>query len=85
MESRRGLPLDELRLPLQSRRHKSSCSAAKGLAFPRHRLLEMWVFCRSDYHLATPFLAATARTAAVYKDAKFSDHAPLTIDYGFDL
>jgi exodeoxyribonuclease-3 len=40
---------------------------------------------RLDYQLATPFLAATARTAAVYKDIKFSDHAPLTIDYGFDL
>jgi len=27
--------------------------------------------------LATPTLAATAQQAAVYKDARFSDHAPL--------
>ncbi|MBN8488335.1 MAG: exodeoxyribonuclease III [Burkholderiales bacterium] len=40
---------------------------------------------RLDYHLATPALAEHARTAAIYKDQKFSDHAPLTIDYGFTL
>lgn len=36
---------------------------------------------RLDYHLATPTLAASAQRAAVYKDQRFSDHAPLTIDY----
>ncbi len=40
---------------------------------------------RLDYHFATPQLAAQARQAAIYKDQKFSDHAPLTIDYGFSL
>ncbi len=40
---------------------------------------------RLDYHLATPALAEQARSAAIYKDQKFSDHAPLTIDYGFSL
>ena len=40
---------------------------------------------RLDYHLATPALAAQARAAAVYKDRKFSDHAPLAIDYDFKL
>ena len=40
---------------------------------------------RLDYHLATPALAATARAAAIYKDQRFSDHAPLTIDYDFSL
>lgn len=35
------------------------------------------------YHLASPSLAATARKAEIYKDVKFSDHAPLTIDYDF--
>jgi exodeoxyribonuclease III len=40
---------------------------------------------RIDYHLATPGLAATARTASVYKDSWFSDHAPLTVDYDFTL
>ncbi len=39
---------------------------------------------RLDYHLATPALAAGARTHAIYKDAKFSDHAPITIDYEWE-
>ncbi len=40
---------------------------------------------RLDYHLATPALAAGAREWAIYKDQKFSDHAPLTIGYDFTL
>ncbi|CAD5373179.1 Exodeoxyribonuclease III [Rubrivivax sp. A210] len=40
---------------------------------------------RLDYHLATPALAEHAQVAAIYKAQKFSDHAPLTIDYGFSL
>ena len=40
---------------------------------------------RLDYHLATPATAATAKTSAVYKDQRFSDHAPLTIGYDFAL
>jgi exodeoxyribonuclease-3 len=39
---------------------------------------------RIDYQIATPKLAATAKRAAVYKQERFSDHAPLTIDYDFD-
>ena len=40
---------------------------------------------RIDYHLATPALAAAARQASVYKAQRFSDHAPLSIDYDFGL
>ncbi len=40
---------------------------------------------RLDYHLATPALAALAKKEAIYKAEKFSDHAPLTIDYDFKL
>ncbi|SDG64480.1 exodeoxyribonuclease III [Propionivibrio dicarboxylicus] len=36
---------------------------------------------RLDYQLATPALAAQATSAGVYKAQRFSDHAPLTIDY----
>ena len=36
---------------------------------------------RIDYQIATPGLAATARRASVFKDRRFSDHAPLIIDY----
>jgi len=40
---------------------------------------------RLDYHLATPKFAALARTEAIYKAEKFSDHAPITIEYDFAL
>lgn len=40
---------------------------------------------RIDYHLATPALAALARRESIYKGEKFSDHAPLTIDYELGL
>ena len=40
---------------------------------------------RIDYQIATPRLAATARRAAIYKARRFSDHAPLTIDYDHAL
>jgi exodeoxyribonuclease-3 len=36
---------------------------------------------RLDYQLATPELAAQARGSTVYKAQRFSDHAPLTVDY----
>ncbi len=40
---------------------------------------------RLDYHLATPGVAATAQRAEIYLAQRFSDHAPLAIDYGFAL
>lgn len=40
---------------------------------------------RLDYQLATPELAACARAAAVYREQRFSDHAPLTIDYEYAI
>ena len=40
---------------------------------------------RLDYHLATPALAATARTTQVYKEQRFSDHAPITVEYDLPI
>lgn len=40
---------------------------------------------RLDYQLATPNVAMQARQASIYKDQKFSDHAPLSIDYEFAI
>jgi len=40
---------------------------------------------RIDYHLATPALAERARRTAIYKGEKFSDHAPLTVEYDLQL
>ena len=36
---------------------------------------------RIDYHIITPGLRERVRQASIYKDQRFSDHAPLTIDY----
>ena len=36
---------------------------------------------RLDYHLATPGVAALARREQIYLQQRFSDHAPLIIDY----
>ncbi len=40
---------------------------------------------RIDYQIATPGIAATAKSASVYKDERFSDHAPLIVDYDYAL
>jgi exodeoxyribonuclease-3 len=36
---------------------------------------------RIDYQVVSPGLVGAARRAAIYKTRRFSDHAPLTIDY----
>jgi exodeoxyribonuclease-3 len=36
---------------------------------------------RIDYQVITPGLKGAVRSASVYKDERFSDHAPLVIDY----
>ncbi|NLF55229.1 MAG: exodeoxyribonuclease III, partial [Thauera phenolivorans] len=40
---------------------------------------------RLDYQIATPGIAASARECSVYKAQRFSDHAPLTVDYDWAL
>mgnify|MGYP003530099923 FL=1 len=40
---------------------------------------------RLDYHIATPAVAATARREQIYLGQRFSDHAPVVIDYGWKL
>ena len=47
------------------------------------QLALLWAFCRIDYQLATPAIAAIDSREAIYLDQRFSDHAPLTIDCGF--
>ncbi|MSQ50698.1 MAG: exodeoxyribonuclease III [Betaproteobacteria bacterium] len=39
---------------------------------------------RLDYQIATPGIAATAKKASIFKAERFSDHAPLIIDYATD-
>jgi len=40
---------------------------------------------RLDYHLATPGIASKARREQIYLDQRFSDHAPVIVDYDFKL
>ena len=40
---------------------------------------------RIDYQFVTPGLKDKVKKASVYKDSWFSDHAPLTIDYDFEI
>ncbi|MBM4220409.1 MAG: exodeoxyribonuclease III, partial [Gammaproteobacteria bacterium] len=34
--------------------------------------------------IGSPGLNGVARSAGIYKDGRFSDHAPLSMDYAFD-
>ena len=40
---------------------------------------------RIDYQIATPGIAKKAVREHIYLDQRFSDHAPLIIDYDFEL
>jgi len=40
---------------------------------------------RLDYQVITPGLRHTVKSTSVYKDERFSDHAPLIIDYDYKL
>ncbi len=40
---------------------------------------------RLDYHLATPGIATRAKAEFIFLEQRFSDHAPLVIDYDFTL
>ncbi len=40
---------------------------------------------RLDYQVITPGLKDKVQSASIYKDERFSDHAPLTIDYDYSV
>jgi len=40
---------------------------------------------RIDYHIVTPGLRGAIQRAAIYKDQRFSDHAPLIVEYDVAL
>lgn len=40
---------------------------------------------RIDYQIITPELKSLIKNAAIYKDQRFSDHAPLILDYDMQL
>ncbi len=40
---------------------------------------------RIDYQMLTPQLRGKVKAASIYKDERFSDHAPLIIDYDYNI
>ena len=40
---------------------------------------------RLDYHIATPAIAATVKREEIFLAQRFSDHAPVVMDYDFKL
>jgi exodeoxyribonuclease-3 len=65
--------------------HRRLCPEATGEAYTwwsnRGQAWAKNVGWRIDYQIATPGIAALARGAAVYKAQRFSDHAPLIVEY----
>ena len=50
----------------------------------RGRAWEKNVGWRIDYQIVSSRLKGAVRSAAIYKDQRFSDHAPLTLTYDYD-
>jgi len=65
--------------------HRRVCPDAEGEAYTwwsnRGQAWANNVGWRIDYQITTPGIAAGAHNARVYKEQRFSDHAPLVIDY----
>jgi exodeoxyribonuclease-3 len=40
---------------------------------------------RIDYQIGSPDLAEAARSTSIWKETRFSDHAPLLMDYAYDF
>ena len=40
---------------------------------------------RIDYQVTTPAIGETVQAARIYKDKRFSDHAPLIMDYEYEV
>lgn len=40
---------------------------------------------RIDYQVVTPKLKNKIKSASIYKDERFSDHAPLIVDYDIEF
>ncbi len=51
----------------------------------RGRAWEKNVGWRIDYQIVTPGLGDAVRSASIYTEQRFSDHAPLIIDYDLEL
>jgi len=64
---------------VDTRAHQYTWWSNRGQAWSKN------VGWRIDYQIATPGIAARARTAQIYTARRFSDHAPVIIDYDYEL
>ena len=64
---------------LDPRPEQYTCWSNRGQAWARN------VGWRIDYQVATPGIASKAHAVPIYKNRRFSDHAPLTVDYDLTL
>lgn len=51
----------------------------------RGRAWENNVGWRIDYQVVTPGMAERVKSARIYKKTRFSDHAPLIVDYNYNI
>jgi exodeoxyribonuclease-3 len=51
----------------------------------RGRAWEKNVGWRIDYQIISPSLQSAVKSASIYKEQRFSDHAPLILEYGFEV
>ena len=51
----------------------------------RGRAWEKNVGWRIDYQIISPRLKEAVKSASIYKERRFSDHAPLTVTYNYDM
>lgn len=73
-----GNYVDTFRL-IDDRPEQYTWWSARGQAYAKN------VGWRIDYQIATPGIAKCAKEVEIYKDEKFSDHAPLIIRYDYSL
>jgi len=79
LDATAGLGLVDVFRTLNTRAEQYTWWSARGQAWANN------VGWRIDYHLATPGLAAKAMREHIYIAQRFSDHAPLVIDYDITI
>lgn len=79
LDSQKGVGLVDVFRTLNQQPEQYTWWSQRGQAWAKN------VGWRIDYHLATPGVAALARREQIYLAERFSDHAPLVIDYDLNL
>ena len=82
----RGIPGLEQRCGLRGRKPRGQNQRLHGKRRSnRGQAYAKNVGWRIDYQIATPGIAAEAKRTSIFKDIKFSDHAPLIVEYDYKV